>query len=119
MTDKTGLLLKIFRAELEDLEEDLGSWLESLEDRHRQHQVSEYVYRENTAVLKQEIRSLDQLALSLAEVPAGRFSSPKDLADELRRLIAAEVKSFQFPEAVQRFAERKLVKVLRYLTADD
>lgn len=114
MSEKTKLFIKILKAELEDLEEDLESWGRYLDEKHKAERITEYVFRENTGLLKQEILSLKKLVATFEQVPPQQ-ATLEALRDFFRDLVRKEVKESQFPGAVEDFAFRKIDKVYEYL----
>lgn len=115
MSEKTKLFVKILKAELEDLEEDLESWGRFLEEKHRADRMTEYVFLENAGLLKRELVSLKCLVETFEKVPSQDSPTLEGLRDFFRNLVKQEVKEYQFPGAVEELALRKIEKVYDYM----
>lgn len=115
MSEKLRLYAKILKAELEDLEEDLESWGKFMEAKHREQKITEYVFLENTALLRQELRSVQKLVDKVGEDKAPGVTNLEGLRDHFRALFEKAVQENQFPQAVLGFVLRKVDKVYEYL----
>ncbi len=60
MASKIKLYLRLLKAELEDLKDDLGLIDERCVARLQSDEITPYVFKENEALLKHEMRLSDQ-----------------------------------------------------------
>ena len=115
MPERKKFFLKIFKAELEDCLEDVED-LSLLGDRRRNcEEITEYVYRENEALLKREISGLKTVIASIDDFALERYDSVESLAAAVDDMIQKKVLEYENPEAVYGIAKRKLLKVLGYM----
>lgn len=111
---KLKLFLRIFEAELKDLAEDI----QLVERRHRESydrlKITQYVYRENTALLEKEHECIQALLKRIFALKAAEYRDVDDLVKAIVGETKAFVGCFEYPESVVAFVERKLRKVRRY-----
>ncbi len=118
MSEKIKLFTKSLKAELEDLEEDIESWSEFLEEKRQAEKVTEYVFMENSSLLRQELMSVKTIVDSLFKVSHPELPSIEAIRDYFLKTLREEVKKFQFPEAIMVFVSRKVEKVYTYLKVE-
>lgn len=115
MPERKRLFLKILKAELEDCLEDVED-LSNLYERKRScEEITNYVYRENEALLSRELSGLKNILLSIDDFELDRYDSLDSFAAAVDARIQKEVLEFEDPEAVYGIAKRKLLKVLKYV----
>jgi hypothetical protein len=114
MSEKGACYLKILAIEIQDLIEDVVLRMDTQEARLRQGGITDYVYRENVALLESERRALGRFLEELAGMDAGSFRGVSELEREIERLFKVFLEEHGFPHAVEEFVTRKMRKVLRY-----
>jgi len=115
MSEKIKLFTKILKAELEDLEDDIESWSQFLDEKRKAEKVTEYVFMENSGLLRQELMSVKTIVDSLSKVSQTELPNIEAIRDYFLKTLKDEVKKFQFPEAIMVFVTRKVDKVYTYL----
>jgi len=83
--------------------------------RRKGEEITEYVYRENEALLSREISGLKTVIASIDDIALERYGSVGALAAGVDDMIQKKVVEYEDPEAVYGIAKRKLLKVLRYV----
>ena len=113
MKEKIKKFFSMLLIELSDLEENMNMLIETTEERFKNHEITGYVWTENTALLKRE-RYLLQLIRRhvIEELSPGDFSSIEEAKKAVLQIVE---KQDSVPKAVPEFIDRRLEKVLRYL----
>ncbi len=117
MPETNVKFLKILKAELEEILEDIDHIEKRAAERFAKMEISEYVYRENDGILILESKAIRELISAIDEIDAAGYKSLDDLVEHLDGLARVFVREHEDPEAVYRFFHRKLVKVRRYIDA--
>jgi hypothetical protein len=108
------LFLRIIEAELKDLAEDI----QVVERKHRESydrlKITQYVYRENTALLEKEHECLQALLKRIFLLKPSDYGDVDGLTQAIVQEAKAFVDCYEYPESVIAFVERKLRKVRRY-----
>ena len=115
MPEQKKLLLKIFKAELEDCIEDVEELIKLYDRRHGSNEISEYVYMENEALLTRELGGLRKVILALDGIDQEQFEDLQALATAVDGMIQRVVSEFEDPQAVYGIAKKKLRKILGYI----
>ncbi len=115
MPERKKFFLKVFKAELEDCLEDVEDLSILYGRRRKGEEITEYVYRENEALLSREISGLKTVIASVDDFALERYESVDALAAALDEMIQKKVLEYEDPEAVYGIAKRKLLKVLGYV----
>ncbi len=119
MAARVRLFLRLLKAELEDLAEDLQFLEQNCAKRFRGEEITPYVFKENDALLRRELDSI----LNLAKIVDGIEPSLYKNSDELQAALLARAKDlvqhYQEPEAVLVFLKRKLDKIQAYIVSGE
>ena len=115
MPERILLLIKVFRIELEEAENNVLSLLEYYSQRFECHEITAYVWKENRALLKKEISCVKELVKDLAEWKPPDVSDPQEVLLELKSYLKDLVKKRGYPELVNLIIDRISNKVSRYL----
>ncbi len=116
MSERKRLFLNIFKAELEDCLEDVDDLANLYKRRHGKHEVTDYVFNENEALLNRELSGIQKTIKALDTINIDQFNTVEDLASAIDTMIQQNILEYDDPEAVYMIAKRKLLKVLRYVT---
>lgn len=111
--------LKILRIELEDLDRHIERLVIENQDRLKRREVTEYVCLENVAVLRSEEFGIRHFINIVDRTDPDSFDGLDALLTHLREAFASEIERAGLAPAACRFAERKISKVHRYITASD
>lgn len=107
--------MAILKLELNDLEEDLKLLVKEAEEKHEQRLISNYVYLENLAVIKQELFGVNGIAKSFEKTDPEKFENLDDLISSLMAAML-QIKAIELlPEGVIHLVERKMEKVKGYV----
>jgi len=116
MPSSKNHFMRLMQVEILDLIEDI----EAVEASHKQSfeadTVSQYVYRENNALLAREIHSLQKIAKLIDGLDSSVYADTASLADDLLVRSKELVRKNEDPEAVCLILDRKIDKVLQYLS---
>lgn len=115
MADLRPKLMKILRAELEDLLEDIGVAERRHASRFACREVTDYVFRQNDALFLAEKRALRRIIEYLERLDFMRYSDLDSLVKAVDTQVREAVQDHDEPEAAYRFVARKLEKVRRYV----
>ncbi len=119
MERKCLYFLKIFKAELEDLLEDLKAVEERYKTRFSSAEITNYVLLENEALLSREEESIRRLLASIDGLNPSQYKSIKEIVEELDAIVREFITDKEYPAAVHRLLRRKMDKVLSYVMADE
>jgi len=119
MSDTNAKFLKVLRAELEELLEDIEHIETKAAERFAKLEISEYVYKENGGLLILEARAMRDLISAIDETDVSQYNTLDSLVEQLDGLARDLVREHEDPEAVYRFFRRKLQKVRRYIDSID
>lgn len=119
MIHKREVFIKILLLELEDLEEDINLLIKECEDRHCKSEISEYVFLENLAILKNEMFGVESFANDVKNIDALSFKNVDELLEALKEIIGNRIREKGLAKSVQILVERKMNKVAQYVKSKD
>jgi len=119
VADRVAFFLKVLRAELDDLVEDLAAIDERLRERFERSEVTSYVYRENGALLAREQESCRELALFVDGMQSPLYKSIDEVAEAVRKGALDLVARHEEPKAITELLGRKISKVRRYIESGE
>lgn len=119
MVNKCIYFLKILRAELEDLLEDLHAVEARYRERFANSEITNYVLLENEALLSREEESVRELIISIDGLNSSRYKSVNEIIEDLDAVVREFITNKEYPAAVHRLLRRKMDKVLSYVVAGD
>jgi len=115
MADERVKLLKILRAELEDLVEDIGLLEKRAGERLARDEITDHVFRENDSLFRMESTSLHRLLNFIDGIDVSLYKSLDELTDTLDLQVRELVREHEEPQVVSTFFSRKLKKVRDYV----
>jgi hypothetical protein len=115
MAELRAKFLKVLKAELEDLIEDIGIVERKAVERLRLAEITDYVYLENDTIFHRERDAVREIIKMIDGVDISLYKSCDDLTAALESRIKLFVAEHEDPEAVYRFFMRKLGKVRAYV----
>ncbi|MBN2736941.1 MAG: hypothetical protein JXR70_08180 [Spirochaetales bacterium] len=107
--------LRILQIELEDLEEDINFLIETHQKRVNSKEITQYVFNENLAVLKNEIFAVERFEKMAAEIKSDDYNTIEDFIADLKIRYKKRLKDSGLAEAVYPLVERKLDKVYKFV----
>ena len=115
MLHKKNVFLKILCIEFEDLEEDINMLIEEYTDKHRNEEISHYVFLENLAVLKNELFGVESFYEYIKFIEPRDYGSLHDLMSMILSKLKIRVKQNGIVPSVVIIIERKMKKVAKYV----
>lgn len=115
MNEPVKAFLAILNVEMHDLEEDLKLLMSKSEEKHKKEQISNYVYLENLAVIKQELFGVNGIARRFEKTNVDEYKDLDSLIMGLKSEMLNEKAKDLLPEGVIHMVERKLKKVQAYV----
>ena len=109
------LFITFFRAELEDAIEGLEQLSARMEKRLSAGEITNYVFNENEALLKNEISSLKKLLPVMYMFEIEKYPDINALAEAVGSMLQRKVEEMGDPQAILEIIRRKQKKVLNYL----
>jgi hypothetical protein len=119
MADGRAIFLKMCRAEIEDLLEDLGVVEGRLKERFTKDEVTNYVYLENDAVFRIESATLIGILKLIDGIGVSHYTSVKALRDDLDKKVQTFVEEESAPLIISEVVSRKLRKIYSYVQDEE
>ncbi len=118
MDNKMKKYLEILKIELEDLIYDIEFNEENMKRRFDEHEITEYVFLENTSLLKREVLGLENVSKAVEKAKA-ESENVNELRAYIENYFINEMKAAGLPGAVRVLVERKLEKIATYMELED
>ena len=109
------LFITLFRAELEDAVEGLEHLSGMMENRLNAGEITNYVFNENKALLKNEISGLKRLLPDIGAIDKEKYPDVSALAEAVGTMLQSKIEAMDDPQAILEIIRRKQKKVLKYL----
>jgi hypothetical protein len=107
--------VKILLIELEDLEEDIHLLQQRYTQEHQQHQISDYVFMENVALLHNELYGIEGFYSEVRGLALERYDGLDAVLERLHTIIRSRCHERGIAPFVCSLVERKLQKVRAYV----
>ena len=107
--------IRILTLELDDLTEDIEQLMALDKSRCEKGEISNYVYLENTSLLKNEISCLSSLGKFVASVDPEGFETVSALLDHITGGFRTLRKEGCYSPAIESMVLRKLQKVFTFV----
>ena len=108
------LFVTLLRAELEDAVEGLQELSVTLEKRLKNGEITNYVFNENEALLKNEISGLKKLLPFIDVFDISGYSEIDTLAEALVNMLQMKIEAVDDLGAIREIIRRKQKKILKY-----
>ena len=115
MPKRIILLLKVFKIELEESENDIMALMEYYSGCFENHEITPYVCMENLALLKKEISCVKELEKDLSIWDPPDETDPQKVLLALNEYLKGLVVKYGYPELVSLVIDRITKKVSRYI----
>lgn len=115
MAFRMKLFMKIFKAELEDLSEDLLSVEKKYKEKLESQEIGNFVYQENEAFLIHEGEGILLIREMIDSLDTSKFDSVEMLIETIRKDIHELRLKHKYPEGVESLIKRKINKVKSYI----
>ena len=116
---RTGHLLRLLDAELIDAEDDIRDFEEVLRERISAREITNYVYRENTALLEWELHAIERIRSRIKLIDPKQFPDLSALRSEIESLVHDQVEHHEAPRAIESIVVRRLQKLLSYVEREN
>lgn len=115
MREAARFFLSMLRLELADLHRDIEVLIKTLKKERDEGKITNYVCWENTAVLKNELISLDGFRKVLGQMMTRACGSLPEVINKVRITFRKYLKEYCLYEAVLPYVDRKITKVVGYV----
>ncbi|TFG84888.1 MAG: hypothetical protein E4H20_01945 [Spirochaetales bacterium] len=119
MANSVKHYLRLLKAELEDLADELGIIDARCRERFEGAEITPYVFQENEALLKKEIDSIRKFSKIVDGIDASLYKNIAELEADLQARSRELIAHFEEPEAVFIFLKRKFDKIRTYLETQE
>ncbi|HDQ13829.1 MAG TPA: hypothetical protein ENN41_03330 [Sediminispirochaeta sp.] len=116
MKDKIKKFFAILAVELQDMQDGMTMLIKLSEERFKRHEITGYVWTENTALLKREQGVIRMIAERVSKIDREGFDSLEDAVQEVRKIVRGLP---GIPQAVPDFIEKRMEKILKYVIDDE
>jgi len=108
--------VQILEIELDDLKEDIELLIEKNQSREKDGAITQYVLLENLAVLRNEICGIGSFKKILHTMNQADYGCVQDFIDDVEIRFKKKIEDCGFAEGIFTLVQRKLKKVLTYVT---
>ncbi len=119
MTALCKKFAKLLTIELESLEEELEILVQTLDQRLRDHEITDYVRNENYVVLRNEILGLRDFVKSGCTVDSDEVTTVDEAAALAKEVVRLRLEERGYVPALYRLIEHRVDKIAIYLSLDD
>lgn len=114
MKNKMNRFIQILKIELEDLEEDIEALEKLTEKRYKDHEITEYVLKENIAFYKREFDGIKEVFAQIDAFDTDNFTTVEEMLSGIDIYFQELVEKYQAPNAVYVLLKRKIDKIAKY-----
>ncbi|MCK4515604.1 MAG: hypothetical protein KAU31_10120, partial [Spirochaetaceae bacterium] len=115
MTALCKKFAKLLTIELESLEEELEILVQTLDQRLRDHEITDYVRNENYVVLRNEILGLRDFVKSGCSVDSDEVTTVDEAAALAKEVVRLRLEERGYVPALYRLIEHRVDKIAIYL----
>ena len=115
MRTKIRKFLNIFRAELDELVEDLLIFEDLYKKREENGEITNYVYLENKGLIKDELLGVQNIVNSAEQLLDHEYQNLDEMVEDLSAKIKMQIEESGHSNAAFLLVERKLQKVKKYM----
>ena len=110
--------LKLLAIELEDLREDIEVVMRNCETRRDRHEITNYVFMENMAVLSNEVLEIGTVTQLLNSINTDDYETLDSMIENIELKFREKLCHKGCPEGPFHLIKRKLAKVAQYVRSD-
>lgn len=115
MKDLCRKFHRIFLVELEDLKEDLDLFIKVMETRHNSGEITDYVYNENLAVLRNELLGIQDCARGCADIESTGKEAIEEISAVFKLRLRERLREHGYVPALYALLEKRVDKIAAYL----
>ncbi len=112
---RTNRLQRLLEAEILDAQDDIRDLERTLKTRIEAREITNYVFRENTALLEQELHALERIRALLKEIDPTDYSGVDEYGDAVMNRVREFVRHHDAPGAVVPIISRRLKRITDFL----
>lgn len=116
---RTTRLFRLLDAELVDAEDDLRDLEATLKARCDAREITNYVYRENNALLEQELRGIERIRRALHSFEPDAYADIELFSEDVLSLVRDHVEHHGVPGAVESIVARRLHRLTQFVREED
>lgn len=115
MDQRNRRFLKIVTVEIDDIQDDLELLVNTLTQRYQDGAITEYVYNENLAFLRHEMRGSRSVREAVASIDPSCCEDLDALVAHIKERVKEHVHNHDLAKAIELMVDRKLDKVHDYV----
>lgn len=115
MLEKISMFVQMFTLELEDLHKDIELLIKKYKDEHDHDIISNYVFLENLALMKNELFGIDSFLQEVKEINPSSYTDVHELITYLKQQLLNRCHEKGIASSAFVLSERKMNKVLSYI----
>lgn len=115
MKEKIRKFFAILSIEFDDIRDGLTMLIDTTEERFRKHEITGYVWTENTALLRREQKLIQILHERVQQLNPDDYETLDEAVEAVRKIVRG---MSGIPQAVPEFIEKRMHKVLQYMNND-
>ena len=119
MVKQKTAFLKILIVEMDDLEQDIELLIQEYREKHNKEEITNYVFHENLALMQRELFGLKGFREEIAEINPQEENTLDELREHLEQRIKQRAKDKGLPNSILLLVERKISKVMKYISSTD
>lgn len=112
MKEKIRKFLAILSIEFDDISDGLTMLIESTDERFKKHEITGYVWTENTALLRREQKLIQILHNRVKQLNTDDYETLDEAVEAVHKIVRG---MSGIPQAVPEFIEKRITKVLQYM----
>ncbi len=112
MKEKIRKFFAILSIEFDDIRDGLTMLLETTEERFRKHEITGYVWTENSALLRREQKLIQILHERVQQLNPDDYETLDEAVEAVHKIVRG---MSGIPQAVPEFIEKRINKVLQYM----
>ena len=112
MNEKLKKFFSILLVELTEMEDELNMLIDSTEERFKSHEITGYVWTENTALLKRELNLIRLIHRKIGALRPENYESIEEAKAAVLKVVNDQ---HSVPQAVPQFIEKRVQKVASYV----
>jgi hypothetical protein len=116
--EKKQKFIRILTTEIEDLIDDIEHLMVVYKNRCEKGEITNYVYLENNALLKNEISCLKNFIKFLSKLELDKIETIEELYLFIGKEFKQQLEEHCYAHSIENFVERKLQKVINYIKSE-
>lgn len=106
--------LEILKIELKDVQDDKKAMIDAMGECLQREQCTEYDCKENSALYRMEIDSINDFLREIDHRGA-QYASVQDAVDDIQKFLPGKVEKWNYPKFMIELIERKVHMILGFM----